>query len=104
MAHWKNPWADEIVIVPIEELALCHEGLNQNYSSAEGVFIMTVERILSHWQTAGDNLDAYILPSSGGFHCIGIRYGHNEHEYLSPFGNQKKVQALLDKYSPSYNG
>lgn len=97
MTHWVNPWEDAIP-VPIEELAECHAGLGQLCGSAKGSFLLTKEKVLEHWGSAGKNLDAYILPQPGGYHCIGIRYGAECSEYLSPAGDKEKVQALLNKY------
>ena len=96
--HWVNPWEDAIS-VPIEELAECHAGLGEMYSSIRsGTFTMTKETVLKHWKNAGDKLDAYILPQPDGDHSIGIRYGNDGEDYLSPAGDKEKVQALLDKY------
>lgn len=61
-------------------------------------FIMTKEIILKHWQSAGERLDAYILPCVSGYHCIGIRYGNSGSQYLSPTGDKDKVSELLKKY------
>lgn len=99
--HWQNPWT-EAVTVPIEELVECVYGIGERYFDSSGVyFIMTKEQMLSDWRVfAGDKLDAYILPGKNGMsHSIGIRYGNNGPEYLSPFGVQEKIQALLEKYS-----
>ena len=97
--HWKNPWTDAVT-VPIEELVECAHGIGEIWSSAEGNFLMTKELMLDHWREAGTNLDAYILPGMNGHqHCIGVRYGNEGHEYLSPHGIQEKIQILLNKYS-----
>lgn len=102
-AFWKNPWND-VVIVPIEELVECAHGLNEVWSSAEGNFLMTKELLLEQWRSAGEKLDAYILPGRNGRnHCIGIRYGAKGNQYLSPHGVQSKIQTLLEKYQPSIN-
>lgn len=96
--HWPNPW--EVIYVPIEELAECDYGLDKWCGQSNGPsFILTKEKILEHWRTAGDKLDAYILIQPSGNHDIGIRYGAKGSEYLSPHANQKKVAALLKKYS-----
>ncbi len=95
--HWINPWQDAIP-VPIEELVECDSSLNQWCSDTQGnSFVLTRERILEHWNQAGDKIDAYILPSNLG-HCMGIRYGNEGSHYLSPLGNQAKLEALLAKY------
>jgi hypothetical protein len=103
MTYWVNPWADAIP-VPIEELAECHAGLGQlcrrytNVGVDTETFILTKENVLDSWKSAGNKLDAYILPQPSGYHSIGIRYGAEGYEYLSPAGDKEKVQALLDKY------
>lgn len=95
--HWPNPW--HVVYVPIEELAGAVAGLGKTWRDVDGsTFIMTEERTLEHWRQAGDKLDAYILPQRSGFHSIGIRYGAEGSEYLSPMSDVAKVQALLKKY------
>lgn len=86
--HRYNPWKDSIVYVPIEELAEC---------VAEG-YHMTKEEILKHWSQDGKKLDAYILPEPV-FHSMGIRYGREGREYISPMGDQKKLAELLKRYS-----
>lgn len=98
--NWINPWEDAIPVT-IEELAECHAGLGKPIrrlnSSKGGSFILTKENLLEHWGNAGEKLDAYVLPCVSGYHCIGIRYGAEGSEYLSPAGDKDKVQALLDK-------
>lgn len=96
--HWTNSWND-VVYVPIEELAECAHGIGERWGDVDGTFfIMTEERMLAHWKEAGEKLDAYILPQPSGFHSIGIRYGEDGPDYLSPMGNKSKVEALLQKY------
>lgn len=106
--HWVNPWSNAIP-VPIEELAECHAGLgrmcarylgvDQFGSEVKETFTLTREKVLEHWGTAGDKLDAYILPQPSGYHCIGIRYGSEDQDYLSPAGDKEKVQDLLKRYT-----
>ena len=97
--HWKNPW-DDAIPVPIEELVECAHGIGESWGDIDGTsFIMTKERMLEHWKQAGDKLDAYILPCPSGWHCIGIRYGAEGSQYLSPAANKEKVAALLRKYT-----
>ena len=96
--HYNNPWEDAIP-VPIEELVECALGIGDRWSDQNGhSFIMTKEIMLKHWKDAGELLDAYILPCNSGFHCIGIRYGNEGYEYLSPGANQLKTAELLEKY------
>jgi hypothetical protein len=97
--HWPNHY-NNVVYVPIEELAECVYSLDQSCGDVNGsTFIMTKEKMLELWKQAGDKLDAYILPQSSGFHSIGVRYGSEGYEYISPLGDKTKVQALLEKYS-----
>lgn len=97
--HWPNPWKD-VVYVPIEELVECAYGLGKNWGDINGhSFIMTKENMLAHWKSAGNKLDAYILPCASGYHSIGIRYGSEGHEYLSPAADQDKTKTLLRKYT-----
>jgi hypothetical protein len=98
--HWHkyNPWADSVVYVPIHELAACHHHVGQVLYNGGKREIMTIGYILDMWLQDGLKVDAYILPSPSGDHCIGIRYGKEGSQYLSPMGDQKKVQKLLNKY------
>lgn len=97
--HWVNPWEDAIP-VPIEELVECAHGIGERFrDSNDTTFIMTKERMLEHWKQAGDKLDAYILLCPSGWHCIGIRYGEEGSQYLSPMGDKDKVTALLRRYT-----
>jgi len=85
MLYWHkyNPWKDDVVYVPIESLAKC------TYDSMRNLDRWTKEH--------GGKLDAYILPQPSGDHCIGVRYGREGSEYMSPHGIPKKVQELLDQ-------
>lgn len=96
--HWENPWEDAVP-VPIEELVECAVGLGASWRDTDGSsFIMTKERMLEHWRNAGEKLDAYILPQPSGFHSMGIRYGAEGSQYLSPLGDKEKLAALLKRY------
>jgi hypothetical protein len=98
--HWNNPWNDAIP-VPIEELAECYEGLGKSCldSRDNSTFIWTVEKVLAHWrQKPTEKLDAYVLLCPSGMHCMGIRYGNKDSQYLSPAGDPKKLEALAKKY------
>ena len=98
--NWPNPY--KVIYVPIEELAECHMGLNQPCRDVDGsTFLLTKEKILEHWhgrERTTAKLDAYILPQPSGWHDIGVRYGAEDHEYLSPAGDKEKVAALLKRY------
>jgi hypothetical protein len=99
--HWTNPWT-EAVPVPIQELAECVYGLGKEGLDSSGMsFIPSKEFMLSIWRSSGDKLDAYILPKKqwfAGLPAIGIRYGNEGYEYLSPLGDRSKVESLLNKY------
>lgn len=98
LGHYIHPW-DDAVIVPIEELAECYDGLNKLYHDKDGgSFIMSREIVLENWKYGKEKLDPYILPQPSGFHDIGIRYGDEPSEYLSPAANKEKTAALLLKY------
>jgi len=97
--HWPNPW-DDVVYVPIEELAAVCQGIGQGCTDIDGSrFILTADRVLEHWRQAGDKLDAYILPQPNGWHEIGIRYGERGNQYLSPMADRELVTALLRRYT-----
>lgn len=106
MPHWHkyNPWKNDIVYISLEEAAECCEGglislgvHNDN---------VTVQRdkwfLFQQWKLVGDKLDAYILPQPSGDHCIGIRYGKKDYQYLSPgiqnMQNLRKINEILKKF------
>lgn len=97
--HWINPWEDAIPVT-LEELAGCHEGLDTYYGDGQGGrVLMTEEAILAHWRSGEKGpLDAYILPCPSGWHSIGIRYGAEGSQYLSPPANRERTAALLRRY------
>ena len=103
MTHWINPW-EYAIPVPIDELTECHDGLGKYYGTMNPGerILMTKERILSHWNQNGDKVDPYILPQPNGYHSIGIRYGNEGSEYLSPPANPEKTRALLKTYAPNH--
>ena len=96
-----NPWRDRIVYVTLEELALCIENIGELVSYPNGLTeINTPERNIREWQRAYTKLDAYILPNdywSGNDHSIGVRYGPEGPNYISPMAHQKRTNALLYK-------
>lgn len=102
--HWDefNPWRDAIVYVPLKELAECHAGIGENYTDIDGSSKpLTVERVLEWWNQKEGPLDAYILPQPSGYHDMGVRYGAEGSQYLSPAADEPKLRALLAKYSPA---
>lgn len=86
-AYWVNPYKDAIP-VPLEDLAdlVVHYGCE------------TSEEILAWFRLRGPKLDAYILPD-GAFYSVGVRYGAEEWEYLSPLGDQTKIRKYLEQKS-----
>jgi hypothetical protein len=96
--HWPNPYEDAIPVTT-EELAACFEGLGKGCTDVDGSrFVWTVERVLAHWSQYDGPLDAYVLPCRSGWHCMGIRYGAEGSQYLSPQGDPAKLTALIEKY------
>jgi hypothetical protein len=95
--HWhdQNPWRDKIVYVPLERLAECVAGgtISDHTGAIEPY---DVAFVLRFWAQGGDKLDGYILPQPGGFHSIGVRYGAEGSQYLSPHNaHPEKTAALL---------
>jgi hypothetical protein len=98
MTHWTNPWNDAIPVTLLE-LAACHYGLGKPCGALDGSsVILTIDHILAHWRQYGNKLDAYILPQPNGWHSIGVRYGNEGQQYLSPAGDRERVTALLNHY------
>lgn len=82
MAHWHdfNPWATHLIYVP--SIAEAKDAQYENY-----VF---------HYY--GVAVDAYILAQPSGQHSLGIRYGKEPEDYLSPPIAQDKAEQLIKKY------
>jgi hypothetical protein len=99
--HDVNPWADQIVYVPAEELAEAIAGGSTRLGSLAGPIVpYDAAFILERWRRH-PAIDAYILPQPEGRHSVGVRYGAEGSEYYSPHNqNPEKVQALLEKYRP----
>ena len=100
MPHWHdvNPWRDDVVYVPLTELAACAAG-GTIQKSGGGSEPYDVARVLKHLRQNGDKLDAYILPQPSGNHSLGVRYGAEDHEYYSPRNaNPELTQQLLERY------
>lgn len=85
LAHWhdSNPWADSVCYIPVElAAALCE-------------YSWGADETLAHWRQYGEKLDAYILPQPSGRHCLGVRYGAEGPEYISPHGNEARMALAL---------
>jgi len=98
MPHWKNPWENAIP-VPLEELAEALEG--GEIETAMGVVPYDKEFLMTWFRSHGDKLDAYVLQTQGGagkWISAGVRFGNEGHQYLSPYGDQKRLAALVQKY------
>lgn len=96
--HQANPWASELVYVPLVELAHCAAG---GTVDARGVLKpFDFECVLQHWRQCGRiKLDGYILPQPSGDHSIGVRYGAKAEMYYSPHNaNPEKTARLLATY------
>ena len=89
MAHWHdfNPWADRLVYVPdLDEFVNCL------------ITSMNHKEYMTYVYSYGRRLDAYVLPQSSGDHSAGVRFGPRGSDYLSPLGDRKMLQKLIDKY------
>jgi hypothetical protein len=91
--HWHevNPWKDQLVYVPIEELAGCSLRLEDPHNT------WAMIETIAHWAQYGPKLDAYILINTT-LVSAGVRYGPEGHHYLSPALSLPKVMALRAKY------
>ncbi len=75
--HFDNPWRDRVIYVPLHLL---------------------VPVLDTHYQRQyGQKLDAYLLPQPDGSFSVGIRYGAEPDQYLSPgqvtLGNVSQLAA-----------
>lgn len=98
--HWHehNPWRDRCVYVPIAELAACLWYLGQLRRRSDGTQdVLTVDVLVHEWAGAGP-VDAYVLRQPSGWHSGGIRFGAAPDAYLSPYFDNRKLEALLQKY------
>jgi hypothetical protein len=96
--HWheQNPWRDKVVYVPLERLAECVAGGTVSIGLDGPVVPYDAAFVLARWERTSDRLDGYILPQPGGFHSIGVRYGAEGSQYLSPHNaHPEKTAALL---------
>lgn len=99
MTHWhaETPWAEAAVYVPATELAEALAG--GTVRQTDGTVVpMDAKFHLAAWDRLGET-DCYILDGPMGF-SVGIRYGAEEHEYLSPHvRDQAVVQALYQRHT-----
>jgi hypothetical protein len=87
MPHWhaNNPWADKVVYVPIEDAAACSAGGQVVENSTGKTFERDAAFLVEQWSKVGDKLDAYIIPNNDTSNMhIGVRYGPDDGDYLSP--------------------
>jgi hypothetical protein len=85
LPHWHkdNPWAEDIVYLPIELAAIyCH-------------YSWPASETLEHWKQYGEKLDAYILPQPSGRHCLGVRFGPEGPDYISAYADEKVLDNHL---------
>lgn len=99
MPHWHehNPWADRIVYVTLEELAVCC-AVGKIRLADNRIVNDTPRRTIATWRAAcGNRLDAYVFlrPDDQGYHSCGVRYGPRGHHYLSEYGDPDRVKSLL---------
>jgi len=81
--HDFNPWASELAYIPdLDEFV---DALDPFYNR---------ERYKNRLRTVG-KYDVYVL-SNGD---LGVRFGREESQYLSPASNEPKAKALWAKYS-----
>lgn len=87
--HWhdSNPWAERVIYIPVELAAeIATQPTQWMLSDAAAV--------LRHWRHYGQALDAYLLPGPSGI-SLGVRYGADGPDYLSPMANQAKARLVL---------
>lgn len=88
MAHWHdyNPWANTLAYITWEDFKSVYIG------GTDSNGLSTADKLmLSH----GPKIDAYVLPSGS----VGIRFGVEGADYLSPSVNEEKARGLWKKYS-----
>ncbi|MGY3582420.1 hypothetical protein ACVIGB_000656 [Bradyrhizobium sp. USDA 4341] len=99
--HFPNPWS-EAIPVPLEELVACCVG--GTVSTPEGVRQQDQAYVLQHWHRYGEKLDGYLLIAGSQDPktiCVGVRYGAEGSQYLSPYCENRKIAIeLIRKYGP----
>lgn len=79
-----NPWHWEAIYVPVEELAAA----------------LGHERVPVQWLSHSARLDGYLLRQPGGEYLVGVRYGSDGGEYLTPAAfapaQQEALRALAE--------
>lgn len=94
--HSSNPWKDELIYVPIEELAACVVFIDRPIQTKDGPVTASLQFVLDMWRSHGSKLDAYIL--TGRTFTAGVRFGPDGPDYLSPGFSTPKLWALKLKY------
>ena len=91
MRHWINPWAEARDVL-LDDIITLVARYNNHPRPEER------EQQLREWVGQYEKLDAYILPSPSGWHCLGARYGNEGAAYLSfPADKGPELNALLAK-------
>lgn len=57
--HAHQPWADQIVYVPLGVLASCHHGIGHSIITSEGRKVLSTQMLMKMWSSSG-GADAYI--------------------------------------------
>ena len=95
--HADNPWKDDVVYVPLPDLAQAIAG--GVIQLRDGSIVpYDADFILDGWREHA-RADGYILQQPDGHHSVGVRYGPNPEDYHSPHNrNPELIQALLEMY------
>jgi hypothetical protein len=100
MSYWHehNPWKDELVYVPIDELAEAALLIGSRVRLHDNkITIFDKNDVLDYWNQYGNRLDPYIL--TGKTITGGVRYGPRDYQYLSPGFSTAKLIGLLRRYN-----
>lgn len=93
LAHWHehNPWKDDLIYTTIDEVVRLMADDNK-IMTPTGMRTKTPEWIRNNYLAQyGDKLDPYIL--TGG--SVGVRYGPEGEQYLSPGVDPRRVIRFL---------
>lgn len=97
--HWhdQNPYKNELIYVPLEELAECFRYYGKPLMTADGMTaIGTSKLILDKWNALGSHLDGFIL--TGKLLMAGVRYGPEPEDYFYPEILTHKLIKLFQKH------